>query len=99
MAKPNLRRVFWSALAALLLGQAAPHPGLVPEACAARSRTAAPTTTSTERTFDAARTVLDAQNALPVIQSHLSARRLDAASVLIDRTTAELTHPPSRPEH
>lgn len=92
MAKPNLRRVFWSALAALLLSQAAPHPGLVPEARAARSRTAAATTTSTGRTFDAARTVLDAQNALPVIRSHLSARRLDAASVLIDRTTAELTH-------
>lgn len=92
-------RVLLVGVVALLLAQVALlAPAAVGEA-APRQRAAAKasrTPTSAEREFDAAKTLLAAQNALSRIDSHMDARRYEEASVLLDRTRGQVAEARAR---
>jgi membrane-bound lytic murein transglycosylase D len=92
-------RALFGGLVALLLAQAVSLSSVVPARAAAtskkksRSSPAAAHTgssTSATREFDAARALLDAQNALPRIESHMAARRYEEAALLLDRTRGQV---------
>jgi membrane-bound lytic murein transglycosylase D len=91
-------RVLLGGLVALLLAQAAPFAP-VPSGDAAtktkkKSSSTRPAATrpaaSASREFDAAKALLNAQNALPRIESHMAARRYEEAAFLLDQTRGQV---------
>lgn len=100
--RTRILRVLLGGMVALLLAPMSSLPS-VPSAEAAattkkKSRPAASaaaahtgsSTSATSREFDAARVLLDAQSALPRIESHMAARRYEEAAVLLDRTRGQV---------